>query len=163
MIIREEKESDIPPIAHIHNQAFNSADEARIVEKLRKNNKITVSLVCESDGEILGHIAYSPVYSKNEIAGVGLAPVAVLPSVQKQGIGTKLINSGNHIVFSKGFEKIFVLGDPAYYSRFGFENAKKYNYFSQFDPEGHNFMILGKDIRKQIERIDIDFCEEFYV
>ena len=85
MIIREENESDIINITTVHNQAFNGPDEGKIVKNLRKNNNLTISLVAEADGKIIGHIAYSPIYDKNkEIIGIGLAPVAVLPSHQKQ-------------------------------------------------------------------------------
>ena len=131
MIIRKENESDIANITTVHNQAFNGLDEGKIVKNLRKSNSLTISLVAEANGKIIGHIAYSPIYSKNkEIIGIGLAPVAVLSSHQKQGIGSQLIERGNEIALSKGFERIFVLGDPGYYCRFGFKMAKNYNYFS---------------------------------
>ncbi|HDY88579.1 MAG TPA: N-acetyltransferase, partial [bacterium] len=142
MIIRKENESDIANITTIHNQAFNGLDEGKIVRNLRKNDNLTISLAAEANGKIIGHIAYSPIYSKNkEIIGIGLAPIAVLPSHQKQGIGSKLINKGNEIALSKGFERIFVLGDPVYYCRFGFKIAKNYDYFSCFDPQGSHFMV----------------------
>ena len=164
MIIREENESDIAKITTIHNQAFNGPDEGEIVEGLRKNDNLTISLVAEANGKIIGHIAYSPIYSKNkEIIGIGLAPVAVLPSHQKQGIGSKLIDKGNEIALSKGFERIFVLGDPDYYCRFGFKIAENYNYFSSFDPEGNHFMVLGEKLKKESEKTSVHYCKEFNV
>lgn len=164
MIIREENESDIAKITTIHNQAFNGLDEEKIVRNLRKNDNLTISLVAEANGKIIGHIAYSPIYSKNkEIIGIGLAPVAVLPSYQKQGIGSKLIEKGNEIALSKGFERIFVLGDPGYYCRFGFKIAKNYNYFSSFEPEGNHFMVLGKKLKKEFQRASVHYCKEFKV
>ncbi len=164
MIIREENESDIASITTVHNQAFNGPDEGKIVKTLRKNNNLTISLVTEANGKIVGHIAYSPIYNKDkQIIGLGLAPVAVSPSHQKQGIGSKLIEKGNEIVLSKGFEKIFVLGDPGYYCRFGFKIAKNYNYFSSFDPEGNHFMVLGDQLRKESEKTSVHYCEEFNI
>ena len=164
MIIREENESDIPYITSIHDQAFNGPNEGKIVENLRKNKNLTISLVVEIDGKIVGHIAYSPIYNKNkEIIGIGLAPVAVLPSHQRQSIGSKLIEKGNETALSKGFKKIFVLGDPKYYCRFGFEIAKNYNYFSKFDPEGNHFMIRGEKLQKESEKTLVDYCKEFNV
>ena len=164
MIIRKENELDIANITTVHNQAFNGPDEGKIVKNLRKNDNLIISLVTEVDGKIIGHIAYSPMYSKNkEIIGMGLAPVAVLPSHQTQGIGSKLIDKGNETALSKGFERIFVLGDPGYYCRFGFRIAKNYDYLSSFDPEGNHFMVMGDQLKKESEKISIHYCEEFNV
>ena len=164
MIIREENESDIADITAVHNQAFNGPDEGKIVRNLRKSNNLTISLVAEANGKTIGHIAYSPIYNKNkEIIGIGLAPVAVSPSHQKQGIGSKLIKKGNEIALSKGFKRIFVLGETEYYCRFGFEIAKNYNYFSCFDPEGNHFMVLGEKLKKESEKTSVHYCKEFNV
>jgi putative acetyltransferase len=161
MIFREEKNSDIPEISNLLRQAFKGSDESLIVENLRKNKNLTLSLVCEIEGKLVGHIAYSAVSCKREAVGVGLGPVAVLPSFQRQGIGLKLIETGNQTVFSKGFHKIFVLGNPAYYSRFGFEKAKEQNYFSRFDPEGNHFLVLGNRLTATQQKVDVAYCKEF--
>ncbi|OGW37389.1 MAG: hypothetical protein A2Y97_01300 [Nitrospirae bacterium RBG_13_39_12] len=164
MNIREEKDTDINRIAEIHNRAFNGPTEARIINKLRKNGNLTISLVAETDGKILGHISYSPMYNKNkEVIGIGLAPVAVLPSHKKKGIGSELIRKGNDIALSKGYTRIFVLGDPAYYSRFGFRIAKQYNYYSYFDPDGNHFMVTGVQLKKEPGKLFIDYCTEFNI
>lgn len=161
MHIRKEKDSDAIYIAYIHQQAFEGPDEARIVDALRNNHSLKISLVCEVDGKIVGHIAYSPIYHNEEIIGLGLAPVAVLPKCQNQGIGSALIKEGNKIAFREGYKKIFVLGDRKYYSRFDFELAKKYNYTSNFDPEGNNFMVLGKNLLKSNKEMLVHYCKEF--
>ena len=161
MHIRKEKDTDAIYIAYIHHQAFEGPDEARIVEALRNNHTLKISLVCEVDNKIVAHAAYSPIYHNEKIIGLGLAPVAVLPKYQNQGIGSELINEGNKIAFREGFNKIFVLGDYNYYSRFGFELAKKYNYASSFDPEGNNFMVLGKKLSKSDKEIEVHYCKEF--
>jgi putative acetyltransferase len=161
--IRIEKESDVPQIAEIHNQAFNGTDEGQIVENLRKNKNLIISLVCEIDGKIVGHIAYSPIHNKNkEIIGIGLAPVGVLPSYQNQGIGSQLTEQGNKKAFTAGFTKLFVLGDPKYYCRFGFVLAKGYNFYCEFDPEGNHFMVLGAQAKKP-EKAIVYYCNEFNV
>ncbi len=163
MSIREEEEIDIDHITQLHNEVFNEPEEGTIVENLRNNNNLTISLVYEIDGKIVGHIAYSPIYKKQEIIGLGLAPIAVLPEYQNQGIGSKLIRYGNSVALSIGYKKIFVLGLPDYYFRFGFHMAREYNYFSKFDLEGDHFMIMGDVLENEPERVSVNYCNEFDV
>jgi putative acetyltransferase len=163
MNIHEEKDTDINQITELYNQAFNGPDEGEIVDNLRINKKLIISLVCELDGKVAGHIAYSSIYNDKKIIGLGLAPVAVLPDNQKQGIGSELIRQGNRIALSKGYKKIFVLGYPDYYSRFGFKTAKEYNYFSKFDPEGDHFMVMGSQLENEPEKVVVNYCKEFNV
>ena len=163
MEIRAEKESEINQITEIHNKAFNNPDEGKIVENLRKNGNLTISLVCEINGTLAGHIAYSPVINQNnKTMGIGLGPVAVLPSIQNQGIGSQLIEYANKNAFNMNFRKIFVLGYPKYYYRFGFVLAKEYNYYCEFDSEGNHFMDLGAQT-KEPEKTIVYYCEEFNV
>lgn len=91
-----------------------------------------------------------------------MQPVAVLPSMQKQGIGSKLIEEGNKEALGMGYKKIFVLGDPAYYSRFGFVPAREYNYYCEFDQEGEHFMVLGSEA-KEPEKTMVYYGKEFNV
>jgi len=161
MIIREEKESDINDITAVHDQAFGGP-MGNFVENLRKNDNLTISLVAETDGKIIGHIAYSHMYNKNrEIIGLGIGPVGVLPSFQKHGIGSKLTKKGNEIAWSKGINKIFVLGDSEYYLSLGFEIARNYNYFSVLDPTGNHFMVIGEELKKEPEKTFVDYGKEF--
>ena len=161
MKIRTEKEADIDQIAEIHNTAFAGPDESKIVESLRKNGNLTISLVCEIEGKLAGHIAYSPIKNKVTI-GVGLAPVAVLPTMQNQGIGSKLIEYGNKRAFEMGFKKIFVLGAPQILLPLWFFLAKEYNYYCEFDPEGNHFMVQG-ELQKEPENTVVYYCKEFNV
>ena len=121
MNIRTEKESDEHLITEIHDQAFKNLDEGKIVKRLRNNNNLIVSFVAEIEHNIVAHIAYSPVFHENQIIGLGLGPVGVLPGFQKQGIGSSLIQAGNERAFLEGFSRIFVLGDVNYYAKFGFK------------------------------------------
>ncbi len=163
MKIRAEIESDINQINAIHDQAFKGQDEGNIVTNLRRNNNLTISFVCEMDEKLAGHILYSPIRNKNkDIIGIGLAPVAVLPSMQNQGIGSQLIKHGNQKAFEIGFNKIFVLGKPTYYSRFSFDLAKKYNYYCEYDPDGNHFMVLGVKV-KEPKKTVVYYCNEFNV
>jgi putative acetyltransferase len=161
MSIREERESDIERITYIHNQTFHKTEEGEIVLNLRKHNHLTISLVYEFENSIVGHIAYSPVYENNEIIGLGLGPVAVLPEFQRQGIGSALIQRGNESALSIGFSRIFVVGDSHYYARFGFEQAGSYNYFSKYDPEGNHFMVFGNKLKPASHKTDVQYCKEF--
>jgi len=90
----------------------------------------TISLVAETDNAVVGHVAFSPVKIDNNdsLLGYILAPLAVKPDYQKQGVGSKLIESGIDILLKMGVNILFVYGDPKYYGRFGFstENAEKF-------------------------------------
>jgi len=161
--IRLENNSDIFQINNIHNQAFKNPDESQIVNELRKNNNLTLSLVCENNIKLIGHIAYSPILNEcKEPIGVGLGPIGILPLFQKQGAGSQLIIKGNNEVIKLGFDLIFVLGDPKYYSKFGFKLAKDYNYFCDYDPGGNHFMVLESN-KKHSQKRTVYYCDEFNV
>ena len=88
--IRKEKPEDIAAIRHILEQAFHESSEANLVEMLRKANKAPISLVAIYNGQLVGHILFSPVTiapTQAGFNGIGLAPVGVLPEFQKRGIG----------------------------------------------------------------------------
>jgi putative acetyltransferase len=115
------------------------------VDLLRERQKLTISLVAEIDDQVCGHIAFSevsllpglPIYG----LGLGLGPVAVRPENQRQGIGSALIIQGIKDAEKKGYEFIVVLGDPAYYHRFGFQTAIKFGLENEYGVE-HEFMVL---------------------
>jgi putative acetyltransferase len=115
--IRPETESDRDAVFAVHAAAFPSDAEARLVDELRKNGRAMLSLVAEQDGRIAGHVVFSPVTPGR---GLGLAPLAVLPAFQRQGIGGALIRAG---IAAASADYLVVLGDPAYYRRFGFRRA----------------------------------------
>jgi putative acetyltransferase len=126
MHIRSETSSDEEAISALITTAFLEAehsggDEAEIVEALRRAGKLAVSLVATQDQSILGHVGFSPVLINGKDLGwFGLAPVAVMPGHQRKGIGTALIKAGLTTLNEKGASGCVVLGEPAYYSRFGF-------------------------------------------
>jgi putative acetyltransferase len=121
--IREERPTDCQAIAAVNRAAFAGDFEANLVAELRANGDAVLSLVAETDGRIAGHIFFStlPIESEGEaIPAVALAPIAVLPAYQRQGIGAALVRNGLNLCRGRGVPMVVVLGDPAWYTRFGF-------------------------------------------
>ncbi len=128
MIIRSETPEDIAAISEVTIAAFSdhpisNHTEQFILNALRCDNALTISLVSEIDGKIVGHIAFSPIkISDGSTNWYGLGPVSVLPELQKQGIGTALILKGISMLKEIGGQGCALVGDPNYYKRFGFKN-----------------------------------------
>ena len=124
--IRTEQQEDLAAIRCIHELAFGGNGEALLVDRLRARQKLLVSLVAEDAGRLLGHIAFSRVTldsPRSPGPGAGLAPMAVLPEHQKQGIGSLLVREGLEQCRGIGMRWIVVLGHADYYPRFGFVPA----------------------------------------
>jgi len=148
IIIRKEKPKDIKAIQLLNNKAFEMPEEGKIVDVLREKCDNIQSLVAVIDGEIVGHIFFSPAeinIGDKIIYGMGLAPMAVLPEFQNQGIGSELVKAGLNLMKSKECPYVIVLGHPKFYPRFGFEKASKYSIKSQWDVPDESFMILIMD------------------
>lgn len=145
--IRPEKKSDRLKIRSIHILAFQSETEANIVDSLRESGEELISLVAEDNGEILGHILFSPVTLNGENEIMGLAPMAVKPERQNQGIGTLMVNEGLVYCQKAGYSAVVVLGHPNYYPRFGFLPAKQFGIQSEYNVPPEVFMVkeLMKD------------------
>ena len=144
MLIRKEKTEDIEKIREINFQAFETEAEANLVDKLRRSGMSLISLVAEVKGEIVGHILFSPVKlagNKSDLKIAGLAPMAVKPDSQNQGIGTALVKSGLIHCKSEGYQAVVVLGHPDYYPEFGFVPSSKYGIKSEYDIPDEVFMI----------------------
>ena len=128
MIIRKETAADVEVITEVTITAFKNHPishhtEQFIINALRDANALTISLVAEIDGRVVGHIAFSPVIiSDGTEDWYGLGPVSVLPDYQKQGIGKSLINEGLSLLKDMGAKGCALVGDPNYYERFGFKN-----------------------------------------
>jgi putative acetyltransferase len=130
--IRAERVSDAAERAAIsdvvrtafENEPHSDQREHLLVDVLRDDGALTVSLVAEWAGKIVGYVAFSPVRIGSGDAGkwVGLAPVAVSPECHGQGIGSALIRAGLEAVRGQGVQGCVVLGEPAYYTRFGFRH-----------------------------------------
>jgi putative acetyltransferase len=129
MIIRDETPADHASITAVIDEAFrdrpySDGREAEIVLELRKAGALTVSLIAEAEGAIVGQVAFSPVTigDENLRGWYGLGPVAVRNARQKQGIGSRLIKEGLARLQSLGSQGCVLAGDPAYYARFGFRH-----------------------------------------
>jgi len=162
IIIRDEKPEDFQQVYRVNLLAFEREDEAKLVEKLRKN-ELYFSLVAETDGQIVGHISFTPVTVENEkTTFAGLAPLAVLPKFQNQGIGLKLTEEGLKTAAAKGFTAVFVLGHPTYYPRFGFETAKLKGFSCEYPSPDEAFMVLELEKGALTEKKGlVKYCPEF--
>jgi putative acetyltransferase len=129
MIIRKETDQDIEAITEVTIVAFKTLTisnhtEQFIINSLRAAGALTISLVAEIDGRVVGHIAFSPVTVSDGATGwFGLGPVSVLPEYQKQGVGKSLINEGLSLLKDRGGRGCALVGDPNYYKRLGFKNC----------------------------------------
>ena len=128
MIIKKETTSDIEAISQVTIAAFrtlpiSNQTEQFTIEALRAAGALTLSLVAEIDGRVVGHVAFSPVIiSDGTKDWYGLGPVSVLPEYQKQGIGKSLINEGLSLLKQLDGQGCALVGDPNYYKWFGFKN-----------------------------------------
>lgn len=164
--IREEKQEDYDEVRMVNEQAFGQPEEGRIVDKLRETCKEVVSLVAVSNNEVVGHIFFSPVTIDIEgrsIKGMGLAPMAVLPGFQNQGIGTMLVREGVRRIKETACPFIVVLGHENYYPRFGFERASKFGLKSQWEgvpDDAFMAMILDESEMKGVAGV-VKYRDEF--
>lgn len=143
--IREEEPQDTPVIREVNIRAFGQGQEAAIVDRLRQNCDNVLSLVAIVENQVVGHILFSPATIESEdrtIRGMGLAPMAVLPEYQRQGIGSELVRTGIEELKSRQCPFIIVLGHAEYYPRFGFERTSRYGIRSEWEVPDDAFMIL---------------------
>ncbi len=130
--VRFELPGEADAIYAVHAGSFPSADEARLVGLLRDAGRLSVSLVAEIDGEIVGHVAFSPVIVASGAIGAGLAPLAVIESYRRRGVAAELIRGGLAKCRVAGFCWAVVLGEPEYYVRFGFRAASEFGLSDEY-------------------------------
>ncbi|WP_395450018.1 GNAT family N-acetyltransferase [Aminobacter sp. UC22_36] len=152
MTIRPEQPADVDTIRTLTRAAFAHAPhasqtEAAIVDALRDAGALTLSLVSEDNGEILGHVAFSPVTVGGADGWYGLGPVSVWPESQSRGIGQSLIRHGLEALRQMGARGCVLIGDPAYYSRFGFVADPGVSY-GGIPPEYVQRLAFGDDIAR---------------
>ena len=145
MYIRTEKPEDLEAVRQVNIAAFGRENEANLVDRLR-GIASTFSFVAVQSDRIVGHIFFSPVVVEGKcsrnLSIVGLAPLAVLPNYQRQGIGTLLIRQGLKECARSGFNAVVVLGHPDLYSRFGFIPASRKSLKCEYDVPDEAFMVL---------------------
>jgi len=162
MIIKNETPSDMNAISEVTIAAFKTLPiskhtEQFIIKALRDADALTISLVAEVDGQMVGHIAFSPVaISDHSPNWYGLGPLSVLPEYQKQGIGKALVLKGLSLLKALGAQGCALVGDPGYYVRFGFRNIPDLIY------EGiPQEVFLALPFNKQTARGTVVFHEGF--
>jgi putative acetyltransferase len=116
---RPERPGDRQAILEIHRAAFGGDVEPKLVDALHDSGDAEISLVAVADGEVIGHVLFSRLDAP--LRALALAPVAVAPERQRQGVGSDLIGAGLCTAKQAGWQAVFVLGEPAYYTRFGFD------------------------------------------
>jgi putative acetyltransferase len=122
-LIRPETSADYEAIRHVNRLAFGQDDEAHLVDALREGGYVRLSLVAEQAGQVVGHILFSdlPIITNvGTVPGLALAPMAVLPEFQRQGIGSVLVRRGLEACRDQGHKIVVVLGHTHFYPRFGF-------------------------------------------
>lgn len=142
--IRSEEPRDRQAVRKLNEAAFGGPAEANLVEALHRDGAAVVALVAERDGEVVGHILFSPVSVEPATPRrlVGLAPMAVAPEFQRQGIGLLLVRAGLDRCRSAGAEAVVVLGHADYYPRFGFRPADDFGLRCEYDVPPEVFMAL---------------------
>jgi len=121
--IRPERVGDAAGIRALHDAAFPGPAEGRLVDALRGSGRLRISAVAESGRVIVGHIGFSAVSMRGGADGMGLAPLAVAAGFRRRGVGAALVRAGLETCRRAGVGFVVVLGDPAYYRRFGFTAA----------------------------------------
>jgi putative acetyltransferase len=134
VVVRPESLNDTEAIQNVLRSCFPTDGESRLVELLRDAGRLSVSVVAELDGAIVGHGSFSPVTVQRPAAksGAGLAPLAVLAGHRQHGIGAELVRVGLEVCRAAGFGWCVVLGEPAYYARFGFRPATEFGLSDEY-------------------------------
>lgn len=155
MKIREATINDLESIKNVYLEAFDDSEAKMVADfsiSLLKEQHLVkiISLVAIVKNKIVGHIAFSPVFteSNNEHFGYILAPLAILPEYQNNKIGSSLVRHGLDIISNTGSVIVFVYGDPKYYSRFGFKRETAKNYSPHFKlqfPDGWQALTFNSD------------------
>jgi len=123
--IRPESPADLEAIRQVHRLAFGQDEEARLVDALRDGGYVQVSLVAERDEQIVAHVLFSDlpiITDSGTVPALALAPMAVVPKFQRQGIGSELVRRGLNVCREQGHRIVIVLGHPDFYPRFGFSS-----------------------------------------
>jgi putative acetyltransferase len=144
MVIRPERLADIPAIRAVNREAFETPTEAQLVDALREQAQPIVSLVAEDVDTIVGHILFSPaaLLAHPELRIMGLAPMAVVPARQRQGIGSALVREGLDRCREMGIAVVIVVGHAGYYPKFGFTPASRLGVTCEYEVPDNAFMLV---------------------
>jgi putative acetyltransferase len=145
--IRAEKKKDWTRVHKVNALAFETPEEAGLVDMLREQAQPIVSLVAEDNDDIVGHIMFSPMILPGhlKLKIMGLAPMAVTPNYQGLGIGSELVKAGLEQCRQLDVGAVVVLGHPKYYPRLGLSPAKQFGIKCEYDVPDDVFMLLELD------------------
>jgi putative acetyltransferase len=142
--LRPERHDDAVPVRAVLASAFGGSTEADLIDRLRADGELVLALVAErANAAIAGYVAFPRLWIESaglRLAATGLAPLAVAPDIQGHGAGSILVRRGIALLAQRGEQLVFVLGDPGYYTRFGFDAAAASRFKSPYD--GPHFMVL---------------------
>lgn len=173
LLIRQETPDDYTTVFSLTEEAFremkfSKQDEQFLVERLRTSEAFIpeLSLVAELDGQVVGHIMLTKMTIRNDDKGypaLGLAPVSVLPAFQCQGIGSSLIKEAHRIAKEMGHVRVVLIGHPAYYPRFGYRVAGKYDISFPFEAPAECCMV-AELVQGALEGVSglVEHPKEFY-
>lgn len=145
LTLREEGAGDAAAIGRVLEAAFGGPLEVELVEDLRASKELKLSLVAERAGTLVGHVALSAVTTpdcETSVRGLGLAPLAVAPGEQRRGVGAALVRRALELARADGAAFVVLLGDPAYYERFGFAPASSSGLRCVYDAPPEAFQVL---------------------
>lgn len=146
--IGPELPDDTESIYRLNTAAFEGrTDEADLVDALRDSGELLLSLVARREGEVIGHIAFSRLTvdaAEGPVGGVSLAPVGVRPDCQDEGLGSVLIRTGLELLAERDEQVVLVVGNPAYYGRFGFSTAAGKRYPSRHSGPHLMALVIGE-------------------
>jgi putative acetyltransferase len=143
MLVRSDRPEDCAAIRLVNEEAFGRRDEADLFDRLRAQGVVLASFVAEVEDVIAGHLLFSRMSietTDKSVVAVALAPLAVIPKFQRQGVGIMLMAHGLDWLRAQSEQIVFVLGSPDYYQRFGFSTDKARFIESPFNPK--SFMAL---------------------
>ena len=142
--IRSETDDDKTAVYDINAAAFPTDTEARLVDALRESASEYISQVAVEDKNVVGHIMFTPVTLElfEDLRLMGLAPMAVSPSLQRGGIGSELVKTGLLRCTESDVGAVAVLGHPQYYPRFGFRPASQWGIKSEYEVPEEVFMMM---------------------
>jgi putative acetyltransferase len=152
--IRGEAVEDQGAIRQVNRLAFGREDEARLVDALRDGGYVRVSLVAERDRQVVGHILFSDlpiITGSGSVPALALAPMAVMPDLQRQGIGSALVRRGLELCRERDHRIVIVLGHVDFYPRFGFSSKLAQPLQSPFS--GHESFMALELVKGALDRV----------
>jgi len=156
MLIREASDSDLNDVLRVERTAFGRGTEAELVKDLLHDPSARplLSLLAFADNRAVGHILFTATrleHAQQVVSSTILAPLAVVPDAQKQGIGGRLIERGLELLSESGVELVFVLGHPEYYPRFGFEPAGRLGFEAPYAiPDKHADAWMVRELQSGV-------------